>query len=307
MAEIAMDRGSHSLYRLRRYEEPLTAWICVLPTILLFSLFRFYPVIYSAILSLTDWDGIAPQKHFVGLGNYVKLFTSPEFYNSFAVTCYYTIVAVPLGMCLALVLGLALNRSIYGLSIYRTLYFMPVVTSTIAVSIIWLWLYEPSYGLVNYFLRMFGLPTPRWLQDPKWAMPALILMSTWKGLGFNMVLFLAGLQGIPNEYYEAARIDGAGAWACFRHITLPLLAPTTFFILVTSIIGSFQVFDQVFIMTSGGPMQATDVVVFNLYRHAFEFFHFGYASAIAYVLFAVILILTLIQWRVMGRSFSTIL
>jgi ABC-type sugar transport system permease subunit len=188
-----------------------------------------------------------------------------------------------------------LHTKVFGKKFLRTAFFTPVITSSVAAAVIWRWIYEPNFGLLNYCLSWFGIPSVNWLNDPTAAMFALILMGVWKTLGVNMILFSAGLQGIPEHYYEAAELDGAGKWSKFWNITLPLLSPTTFFILVMSVIGSFQVFDIVYVLTSGGPLGTTKVLVFYLYENAFKFFEMGYASAVAYLLFALIFVLTLLQ------------
>ena len=280
----------------------MTAYLFILPSALLIAAFLAAPVIYSLWLSLVSWDGMSPHIRFVGLGNYDLLIHSAEFWNSLTVTGYYTFAAVPLRMAAALAFATFLNQKIRGLGIYRTLYFTPVVTSGIAVSIIWVWIYDPTWGIANWVLSLVGIPPLQWLSSPNEAMPALILMSIWKNLGFDMVIYLAGLQGIPETYYEAARVDGAGPWSMFRRITWPLLAPTTFFILVTGIIGASQVFDQVFVMTNGGPLRSTEVLVFILYQHAFKFFEMGYASAIAWVIFLIVMVFTILQWKFLPQD-----
>ncbi len=285
-----------------RKQEWISAYVFILPSAVLIAVFLAFPVIYSLWLSLLNWNGMSPRMTFVGVGNYAQLLTSHEFWNSFLVTGYYTLGSVPLRMAIALALAIFLNQRIRGLGIYRTFYFTPVVTSGIAVSIVWLLIYDPTWGIANWVLGLVGIPPLQWLSSPNEAMPALILMSVWKSVGFDMVIYLAGLQGIPSTYYEAATVDGAGRWAMFRHITWPLLAPTTFFILVTGIIGASQVFDQVFVMTNGGPLRSTEVLVFILYNYAFKFFEMGYASAIAWVIFLVVLVFTLLQWKFLPQD-----
>jgi multiple sugar transport system permease protein len=228
----------------------------------------------------------------------------PLFWKSMAQTGIFILGLVPLRMAIALGLALLLNQKIGGLAFYRALYFTPVVTSMVAVSIVWLWIFDPSWGVANWILESFGLPPSQWLSDPNSALPSLIVMTIWKTVGFEMVIYLAGLQGIPASLYEAAAIDGAGRWRQFRHITLPLLTPTTFFILVTAVIGAAQIFDQVFVMTQGGPLRSTYVIIYYLYEEAFRFFRMGYAAAIAWVVFAIVLVLTLLQWRFLRRDFT---
>jgi len=189
-----------------------------------------------------------------------------------------------------------MNRSLRGISFYRSVYFLPVVTSTVAVAMVWTWLYNPEFGPINYFLGLIGIEGPPWIASTTWAMPALVIMSVWKVLGYNMVIYLAGLQGIPEEYYEAAAIDGASSWQRFRYLTIPLISSTTFFVLIVSIISSFQVFEQTYILTRGGPAYATLTLAFHIYQQAFQFQKMGYASALAYVLFTLTLLATLIQF-----------
>lgn len=283
-------------------EEMVTGYFVILPTVIFFLVFIVFPIAYSIWLSFLNWDGMSPEPRFIGLSNFERLLGTEKFWNSLSVTAYYIIGLVPLRIAAALFLALLLNQKIGGLTFYRTLYFAPVVTSMVAVSMVFLWIFDPTWGVANWVLNTFGLPSSQWLASPVMAMPSLILMSVWKGVGYEMVIYLAGLQGIPEVYYEAAKIDGAGRWAQLRYITWPLLAPTTFFVMVTAIIGASQVFDQIFVMTQGGPLQTTAVIVYYLYEEAFRFFHMGYASAIAWVLFLIILVLTLLQWKFLPRG-----
>lgn len=272
------------------------AFLLLLPTILGLIL-TYGSVIGGFIVSLTEWDVLTPPK-WVGLRNYVTAFLHDDlFRKSMINTLYYTFGVVPLGTLLSLFAAVTMNQGIKGQTIFRTVYFLPTVTSGIAVALLWVWLYNYQYGLINYFLTVLGFPKISWLGDPRFAMPAIIIMSIWRGLGYNMILFLAGLQSIPQEYYEAARIDGASRWQTFYHVTVPLISPTTFFIVVLSLIGSFQVFEATYVMTQGGPFYSTHTIVLLIFFQAFQWFHMGYASAIAYVLFAIILLLTLIQMR----------
>ncbi|NLE45587.1 MAG: sugar ABC transporter permease [Chloroflexi bacterium] len=254
-------------------------------------------VVGSLVISLTQWDILTPPT-WVGLGNYVKAFTDDKrFWNSVIHTLYYTVGVVPLGTIVSLFAAVLMNQGIRGQAVFRTVYFLPTVCSGTAIALLWGWLYNSQYGLINYFLTRIGLPRVSWLGDAKFAMPAVIIMSIWRGLGYNMVLFLAGLQGVPNVYYEAATLDGAGRWQTFRHITVPLLSPTTFFVVLMSMIGSFQVFEATYVMTSGGPYFSTETMVLLIFFQGFQWFRMGYASALAYVLFAIILALTVVQMR----------
>ena len=214
-------------------------------------------------------------------------------------TAVYTFGTIPLNMALSLWVAYILNKKIIGKKFLRTAFFAPVVISPVAAAVIWRWLYDPNFGLVNYFINILGFDSVNWLNDPTAAMFALIIVGVWKTFGINMVLFSAGLQGIPESYYEAADLDGASKWSKFWHITVPLLSPTTFFIMIMSMISSFQVFDIVYVLTSGGPLGSTKVLVFNVYEYAFKFFEMGYASAISYFLFAILFVLTMAQVRYM--------
>jgi multiple sugar transport system permease protein len=272
------------------------------PTLIVLSAFIFFPVVFSFYLSFHKWNMFAQTRPFVGLENYSAILTSPEFWQVLKNTAVYTLGTVPLNMVLSLGVAFLLNKKLAGRKFLRTAFFAPVIMSSVAAAVIWRWVYEPSFGLLNTFLGFFGIPAVNWLNNPASAMFALIVMGVWKTFGFNMVLFSAGLQGIPEHYYEAAQIDGAGRWRQFWSITVPLLSPTTFFVLVMSIIGSFQVFDTVYVLTSGGPLNSTKVLVFYLYEHAFKYFDMGYASAVAYLLFAIVFVLTMLQMKTMRGS-----
>jgi multiple sugar transport system permease protein len=278
-------------------EDLWTALLCLSPTVIIGGVFLLLPILFSLYLSLHRWSILDPSQPFVGVANYQRLVTSAEFWQALRNTALYTAGTVVVGGALSLALAILLDQPIRGLTFYRTAYFMPVVTSTVAVAIVWTWIYNPQYGLLNDLLRRVGLPTTNWLADPRWALVGITIMGIWKTAGYNMVIFLAGLQTIPDIYYEAARIDGAGLWHRLRHITLPMLRPTTAFVIITSTIFSFQVFGPVYVMTGGGPMRSTTVIVYYLYQRAFEFREMGYASAVAWVLFLVLFSLSLLQFR----------
>jgi multiple sugar transport system permease protein len=272
------------------------------PTLVIFGVFVLFPVVFSFYLSFQKWNMFSSGATFVGLDNYAQIIRNPEFWTVLKNTFVYTVGTVPLNMVLSLIIAFFLNKKLAGKKILRTAFFTPVIMSSVAAAVIWRWVYEPNFGLLNTVLGWFGVPAINWLNDPTAAMFALIVMGVWKTFGVNMVLFSAGLQGIPDHYYEAAEIDGAGRWSRFWYITIPLLSPTTFFVLVMSVIGSFQVFDTVYVLTSGGPLGTTKVLVFYLYEHAFKFFEMGYASAVAYLMFAIVFILTLLQTKYLKRS-----
>lgn len=287
--------GRESAWARFLYKDTAWAFVLLLPNIVCFLVFTLFPVVASFLLSFTSWDILSPIK-WVGLQNYIKLFQDPIFLKVLRNTLYYSVVSVPLTVVLSLFLALALDK-IPGKKVYRAAYFLPVISSMVAVAVVWQWMYNPEYGIINYLLRFFGIRGPNWLTSTVWAMPAVIITSVWKSLGFNMLIFLAGLQAIPDSYYEAAEIDGAGWVHKFWYITLPLLSPTTFFVTVMAFIGSFQAFDAVFLMTQGGPARSTSVIVHYIYENAFRYFRMGYASAMAYVLFLMVFIVTLIQFR----------
>ena len=269
------------------------AYLYLMPVVVILVIFHVLPIFYSLAVSFYEWDLIGDPE-FIGAGNYLRLFDDPMFYKSLWNTLYYALLSVPLSIISSLAIALLLNNPISAMGLYRTVYFIPVITSINAVAIVWNFIYHPDFGLLNKILAIFSIDPQTWLQDPFWAMPCIIFMSVWKGLGYNVIIFLAGLQNIPKHLYEAARIDGANRWQQFKHITWPLLTPTTFFIFTISVIGSFQVFSQVYMMTPrGGPLKSTMVVVYYLYRKAFEQFEFGYALAMAFVLFMIIFACTL--------------
>ncbi len=268
----------------------------VLPSFVHLLIFVAIPLVFSLYLSFTDWRQPNPRNAlFIGLENYQFLFGDRRFWAAMRNTAYFTALFVPGGMAVSLLVALVMNQKLKGIYIFRTLFFMPVISSWVAVSIVWITLLDPQVGILNYVLQQFGFAPVNWLGDPNTAMIAVVIIAIWKGLGFQMVIWLAGLQAIPQELHEAASIDGASRWQGFWKITLPLLAPTTFFLAVTGVIGSFQVFSPIYVITNGGPRGSTDVVVYHIYLRAFEAYDFGYAAAQAWVLFGVIFIATLIQ------------
>ncbi|PZE21103.1 carbohydrate ABC transporter permease [Paenibacillus xerothermodurans] len=269
------------------------------PQLIGLILFALIPLVYALSLSLMKWDGFG-EKTFIGLGNFVIQFHDEHFWKALINTAYYTVLVIPLSICLAMLVAIALNK-VKGKNVYRVFYFMPVVTSTVSVGVIWMWVLNGDFGILNEILKRIGITGPKWLTDTEWVIPSIAMLSIWSGLGHNMVIFLAGLQGISSSYYEAAEIDGASGMQKFWHITLPLLSPTTFFITIMSIIGSFQVFDQAFVMTNGGPAKASYTLVFHIYDRAFINFRMGESAAAAMILFAIILTFTLVQLKMSKR------
>jgi multiple sugar transport system permease protein len=285
-----------------RQEQARYGVLFVLPSFLFFCLFIAWPVAYSFYLGFFQWSPLEPRPVWVGLENYQELFSSASFLRAIGNTVVFTLGVLLLTVTGSLTLALALNQGLRGTTIFRALYYSPVVTSLVATAVIWLWILDPQFGVVNQALRGLGLPAPGWASDAFWAMPTVIVAFSWREIGYFTVIYLAGLQGIPTELKEAARIDGCGPGRVFRHITLPLLMPTTLFVLVLSVIRATQnAFGVIFVMTGGGPVETTNVVVLYLYQQAFQFFRMGYASAVAYVLFAMIFFATLIQFRLLGR------
>lgn len=279
----------------------LTGWLYVAPVIGGILLFQFYPVGVSMYASLTSWDGIGPAQ-FVGVDNFVALTEDPFFWLTLRNTVYFTLGVIPLTMVLALALALLCTRKgVRGMAVFRTAYFTPFVTSVVAISLVWFQFYAPQDGLLNRALALIGVDGPAWLSNTQWALPAVIVVAVWQGVGYPMVILIAGLQAIPETLYEAARIDGATAWRRLRSVTIPLLSPSLFFVLITQFIASFQVFGIIFVMTQGGPANATNVYIYYLYQNAFAFGRLGYASAMAWVLFVFMAAFTFIQWQLQKR------
>jgi multiple sugar transport system permease protein len=276
------------------------AWLFLAPTLIGLAVLSAGPILATFGISLTKWDMLTPPTA-VGLGNYAQLLGDPRFLKALRNTFFYTVVSVPLGLALALGLAAALNQQIRGIAWIRTAYFLPLVTSATAVALVWLWIYSPT-GLLNHALVALGIPPQRWISDPTLAMPSIIAMSIWQGLPANVIIFLAGLQAIPAEYYDAASVDGAGRRARFRHVTLPLLTPSIFFTGLLTLIGSFQVFDQIYVMANPGkPSEATITLVYFIYENGFRNFKMGYASAASWVLFLIVAVFTLLYFRTQNR------
>jgi multiple sugar transport system permease protein len=298
-------RGPRGLrHNLRQMRREWSAYAFLTPAVIVFSLFTAFSLLFLLYMTFHEWSIIQPQKPYVGLDNYKDLIHDERFKRSVINTFYYTGAQVPLTMLVGLGVALLLNQPLRGRGILRTMFFLPNITPLVVVAIIWKWLYNGDYGLFNYYLLKTHLihDPLLWLSDKNLAMPAVVLMAVWNGVGFAMVVYLAGLQSIPEELYEAAKVDGAGWFQRLRSITLPMLRPSTIFLVVIEIIFSFQVFTQIFVMTSGGPVDRTTTVVYYIYESAFKFFEMGYASTIAFALFLMLLVFTALQIRIQRRG-----
>ncbi len=301
MASLRHTRRRRSL----RGHTGFIAFLFLFPFMLLFVVFRAGPVLAALVLSFTDYNVLAPPA-WVGTDNYANILFGTEaatrlFWRSIVNTLYFTVGEVALEMTCGLALALLVNaRLLKAKSLWRLFFYTPVVTSVVASSMIWLWLYHPEVGFLNAVLEGLGLPALKWLGNPTLAMPSLILMAVWQGAGWSMVIYLAGLQGIPESLYEAARIDGANSWQQFWNVTLPLLMPVTLFVVIMSCISSLQVFSQVFVMTQGGPLNSTITVTYHMYLNAFRFYRMGYASAMSFLLFLVVLAISVLNNRIFG-------
>lgn len=271
--------------------ERFAGWVFILPALLGTLIFIVIPVICSFGLSFTKWDLLNPIR-FVGLDNYKEIFSDALFFKIFWNTVVFAISTSVLGVIIPLILACILNSKIRGSEFYKTAYFLPFITPMIVIGVVWEWIFDPNIGLLNHILHLHI----NWLYDTHFAMPALIIVSVWKLIGYNMVIFLSSLSGISQSMFEAAKIDGASPFQTFKNVTIPLLSPSIFFVVIITAISSFQVFDLIYLMTQGGPLDSTNVLVYAIYKNAFEYFNVGKASAIAYVLFFIILVLTLVQW-----------
>ena len=283
---------------IRQIRKNWSAYLFIAPGLIHFVIFTLFAVGFAFYISFHEWNIIKPDKPFVGLENYLRLLEDTRFHRAVLNTLTF-LIGVPLNLSCALAVALLLNTKVRGQAIFRTMFYLPVVTPLVVSSIIWKWLYQGDYGLLNYYLLKFGIIQEKifWLADPQLALPALILMGIWIGTGGPMVIYLAGLQSIPQEMYDAAMVDGASAWQRLLYITIPLLRPTTFFLIVTNIIYTFQIFTEVYIMTNGGPLNRTTTIGYYLYVNAFRELDMGYATAMAFVLFAMIFGFTLLQWK----------
>ena len=276
-------------------------YLFLLPNICGFLLFTAFPVVFSLALSFFDWNVLTPAK-FVGIDNFKTMFTSdPLFLKSLLNTLAFVVLYLPLNIVISLLLAQCLSGRMRGVYVYRMLFFLPLLCPMVAVANIWKWIYQPAYGLLNGTIRAIGITGPNWLGAANIAMISVVLMSVWAGMAYNMIIFIAGIKGIPSQLFEAAAIDGANGVQRFFKITIPMLSPTLFFNVVMTLITSFQVYDQVFIMTTGGPMNATKTLVYHIYLNGFQFFKMGYASAMSWILFAIIFLLTLIQLKMQNK------
>lgn len=279
-----------------RYQA-LMGYLFVAPAIILFLIFTALPAITALYLSFNNYDILSPFQ-WVGLANYQRLLTDALFQTTLRNILTYAVLYVPLVIALSLLIALALNRKRPGMKFFRTIYYLPVISSPVASATVWLWVFNKDYGALNQFLSLFGITGPAWVANINTAMLAIVIVTVWQGLGGNMVIYMAGLQGIPEYLYEAARLDGAGNWQLFRYITLPALRTTTFLVTTLSLIGAFQLFDQAYVLTQGGPANATRTVVYQIWEVGFNRLRMGYGSAMAVVLFMIILVVTLINLRI---------
>jgi multiple sugar transport system permease protein len=311
--------------RTKKYwRETFEAYLYLLPAFVVLGMFSFYPVVKSIYMSFFDWSLLRQQQYFVGFENYQRILSDKVFHQAINNTIRYVIGYVPFSIGLALIVAVLLNSKIRFRGTLRLAYFLPWVTSSVAISMVWRWIFNQHYGLLNMLLvrlsnmvnavvsfvtlgnypEVWQFSNPNWLMDPKWTIINIVIIAVWKSMGYNIVIFLAGLQNVPNELYEAAEVDGASPWQSFRKITLPLISPTTFFISIISIIGAFKLFTEIYVLYTGrpGPLNSGMTIVYYVYRNAFERYRMGYASAAAYILFGIIFVFTLIQMAVAKRK-----
>jgi multiple sugar transport system permease protein len=299
MSQVRARTGPPRWLQKESQREALAGYLFILPTFIGYTAFVIGPIIAAIWISLTSYDMLSPAR-FVGFANYLRLFSDPRLRTVYANTIFFTVFAVSLNVGVGLLLAVLINRKMPSSLRYffRTAYFFPVLVALVYCAIIWQFLYQKDTGIINYYLSLIGVEPISWLSGRQWIMPSIILMDVWKNVGFAMLVFLAGLQNISQSYYEAAQIDGANRWQVFRHITLPLISPTLFFNLIIYMIGALQVFDSIAVLTGGGPGDASRSLVMYIYENAFQLFQMGYASAIAITLFIIIMILTLIQFKI---------
>lgn len=299
---IPMIKKRKSLGNNQRRREALTGYLFLMPNFLGFLFFMAIPVFASLIYSFTNYNGFK-KMDFIGLQNYIRLFQDSYFRISLLNNIAFTLFAVPLSIIFGLLIAVLLNNKLFGGNMFRAVMFFPNLASVVAVAVVWKAMFNVNTGPINVFLRTIGIMNvPEWLHSPEWALPAIIIVAIWQSTGYNMVLFLGGLQGIPKDLYEAASIDGANLWQQFRYVTIPMLKHTIFLVSVLGVIGSFKVFGIVHVMTEGGPGRSTNVLVYRIYQEAFVNYKFGYASSMAFVLFAIIFIFTLIQFQIQKKN-----
>jgi multiple sugar transport system permease protein len=300
MSAVAATTGTRRRWLTQRRWEAIEGYLLASPWFVGLAAFTVIPVFLSIYYSFADYE-IIKQPQFVGLKNYVRLFTEDaQFWTSLGNTGFMVFLGVPVHMLCGLAVAMLLNQRVHGLPFYRTFFFLPSQISGVALAYLWGWMLHPQFGLTSIILKLSGVQAPNFLQDPNWVKPAFVFLGVW-GVGTTMIIWLAGLQGIPDTFYEAAQVDGAGRLRQFFSITLPLLSPTIFFVLVTGIIGTFQIFTQAYVITNGGPNDATLFYALLIYRHAFQYFNMGYAAALAWVLFIIVMVLTLGQLKLGGR------
>lgn len=291
------------MYIQNNLQKKMTILAFLLPSVLGLTIFIIVPFTASIIFSFFDYDTLKPfsASTFVGLGNYAELLGGEELYQVLSHTLYYMVLYIPLVLVTSTFVAGLMNQSLKGIGFYKVLFYIPVITSWVAGALIWRWVLNAKYGYLNQWLGLLGIQGPNWLSDEVWAMPGIVLAALWKDTGYYALIILAALKGINKEYYEAAEIDGASLWKKFSRVTLPLLTPTLFLLVIINVIGGFQVFDSVFVMTGGGPNNATTVIVERIYRNAFRFYRMGYASAYAWVLFVIIFACTLVQLKLQRK------
>lgn len=301
-SEAVWVRGESGPVRARRrliYQQKYVGYVFIAPSLIFLFVFVVLPIFAALYLSFTQYNLLKPPK-WIGFDNYQSLLTDDRFVHSIVNTLVFAVGTIPTGTALALIFALFVNQQLRGITFFRAAFYMPVVTSFVAVSLIWLLLYDPTVGVLNYLLSLAGLPPSDWLQSSQTSLLSIIIFTVWKNIGYNMVIYLAGLQGIPGHLYEAAEIDGAGNWDKFWSVTLPLLQPTTFFVVVVWFIGALQMFVQVLILTQGGPLDSTITVVYLVYSNGFEYLKMGYAAAMSFVLFIFIGLITFLNTRILS-------
>ncbi|HXL03384.1 MAG TPA: sugar ABC transporter permease [Bacillota bacterium] len=286
----------------RQVRQTLTAWSFILPSLIGLGIFVYGSLVYSLYISFTSWDLLTPAK-WVGFANYARVFRDETFIQCLYNTVYFVVAIVPLGIVFAMAMAMALNKQLPGIGFFRAAYYMPSITSTIAIGMVWLWIFNPDQGVLNALLKLIGVSNPpRWLESRVWAKPALSIMRLWQVSGYYMIMYLSGLQNIPNELYEAAEIDGATGWQKTKYVTVPLLSNTTLFATIMLIIEVFNLFEAVYVMTEGRPGGSTNTILYYIYAQAFQRYRMGYASAMAWVLFVILFVITLIQFAARRRK-----